>query len=135
MRRKFRWRSLFPFFSPDLPAAVHRSDASYGRLISGFCTWDNWDPVQGASLAGPAWYPTHLIPDPLALQARITPHSVTDVREGSTLASVAHCAPVGIGGFDIHADCVAAWQVNTGVMGFLPEGQPITPVEVRYSVL
>ena len=99
-----------------------------------FHAWDTWDPVQGASLAGPAWFPTLRIPDPLALQARIAPHSVTDVREGSTLASTAHCAPVGIDGFDIHADCGAAWQVNTGVMGFLPEGQPITPVEARYTV-
>ena len=135
VRRKFKWRSLFPFlfFLICLLLSIAVTPAM-AVSSQDFFAWDTWAPVQGASLAGPAWYPTLLIPDPLAPQARITPHTVTDVREGSTLASVAHCAPVGIDGFDIHADCVAAWQVNTGVMGFLPEGQPITPAEARYTV-
>ena len=56
------------------------------------------------------------------------------MHEGSALASRAHCVLVGIDGFDIHADSVATWQINTGVMGFLPEGQPVTPAEARYTV-
>ena len=99
-----------------------------------FQPWDSWDPAQGASLASPDWFPSRLQHPSLALQKKIITHDVTDVREGSTLAFRVHCALVGIDGFDIHADCVAAWQVNTGVMGFLPAGQPVTPAEARYTV-
>ena len=95
VRRKFKWRSLFPFFF-FLICLLLSIAVTPAMAVSSqdFFAWDTWAPVQGASLAGPAWFPTLLIPDPLALQARSTPHSVTDVREGSTLASVAHCVPL-----------------------------------------
>ena len=73
-------------------------------------------------------------PSPPPLQVRGFNHGTTGAAEGSTLAKQAHSAPVGIDGFDIFADTLSAWQVNTGVMGFLPEGQPVTPAEARYTV-
>ena len=77
-------------------------------------SWDTWDLAQGTALAGPEWIPSGFM-TPTLTQA-------TGVYEGSLLASRAHSAPVGIDGFDIHSNCVAPWQINTGVMGFLPEG-------------
>ena len=54
VRRKFQWRSLFPFlFFMILLLLSIAVTPAMATPAQDFQPWDNWDPFQGASLAGP----------------------------------------------------------------------------------
>ncbi len=61
-------------------------------------------------------------------------HAYSTYSEGTALSSANSKAPAGIDGYDVFAASAENWRVSNGVMGFLPEGQPVTPAESRYTV-